>query len=79
MSTRERESLGPAIGVGVAVGLGVLFAQAGGLPSVRVGPLPLAAGAIGTVGAIAWLLARGAASERFASTWDALAEESEQR
>ena len=79
MSTHSREPLGPAIGVGVAVGLGVLVAQAGGLPSVRVGPFPLAAGAIGTVGAIAWLLARGDASERFAATWDELAEEGGQR
>lgn len=80
MSVRDRrEPVSTAIGVGSLVGLVVLAIQpATAIPEFRIGPAPLLAAAIGTVGAEVWLLARGGAGERFGDTWEAIAEEVDQ-
>jgi len=74
MSVRTSAGLTRPIGVGVLAGLVVLASQPTvGLPALRVGVVPLVASACGTVVAIAYLLVRENASDRFASTWAALA------
>lgn len=69
----ETVSLRPAIAVGVGVGLVVLTAQAHGVPSLRVGVVPLLASALGTVAAIVWLMLEERSVVGFRRVWNDLA------
>jgi len=69
----DTQTLLPAIVVGSLVGLGVLLAQpTSALPAVRIGPAPLVASGIGTVGGMAVLMVQASEPEAFGALMDGL-------
>lgn len=63
-----------ALAIGNVAGALVLIAQpAVGLPSLRIGPAPLLAGAVGAVAGQSYLMVVESREEAFADLWDDLA------